>query len=114
MTMPRIASCIFLLLSLGCATAGPRAAPPGISEAPLAEIVGAPPTIGGQMVDVSARALRRLGLPPEARGALLHEVLRQGPADRARLAVDDLIQAVDGAPVATVCAFLKAVSERSA
>lgn len=113
--MPRIALCIFLLLSLGCATAGPRAAPaPEISEAAAAEIAGAPPTIGVQVVDVSARALRGLGLPPEARGALLHEVLRQGPADRARLAAGDLIQAVDGAPVETVCAFLKVVSERSA
>jgi hypothetical protein len=63
--MLRIASCAFLLLSLGYATVGPRtAAPPEISAAVAAEIAGAPPTIGGQVVDVSARALRGLGLPP--------------------------------------------------
>ena len=81
--MLRIAPCVSLLVVLGCATAGPQAAPgPSVASAfPAAEIAKAPPTLGGQVVDVSARALRDLGLPAGSHGALLHTVLRKGPAD---------------------------------
>src|SRR5262249_34495143 len=95
------------ILCLGCATAGPPPAAPKLT-------VRVPPTVGARAADVSSREREQLGLPVGAPGAVLYEILRKGPADRAGLKDGDLVRAMDGDEVGSMCAFLKAVAERSA
>src|SRR5262249_45688097 len=73
-----------------------------------------PPTVGARATDVTSRERKQLGLPVGAPGAVLHEILQNGPADRAGLKDGDLVQAVDGDETTSMCALLKAVAERSA
>jgi TPR repeat protein len=112
--MIRKAWWVLSILCFGCATAGPPA-PKGSSEAPAApELTGVPATVGARASDVSSRERQQLGLAVGAPGAVLYEVVRNGPADRAGLKDGDLVQTVDGDQVTSMCTFLKAVAERPA
>jgi hypothetical protein len=111
--MVRTVPYVFLIFLLGCAAAGPQApaaSAPRTAEPGLAKV---PPTIGAQVEDLAPETRQSLGFPPGAQGAFLRQILFHGPAQRARLATGDLIQAVDGAPVATAADFQRELGQRS-
>ena len=89
---------------VACLAEGTSAAEP---SAPVKEstAVAAARSFGGWVVPLLARPRRLLGLPPEARGVLVDGVLGIGAAAKAGLRKGDVIGAVDGAPVESLCAF---------
>jgi TPR repeat protein len=121
--------CACLVLGLGCSSR--EAEPPSVdpTSSPTPAQAEAPPVAGLELEDyestpgpsaaglrfrnLAARERRDLGLPREAPGILVQEVVPRGPAAGARLAPGDVIQALDGAPVASSCGFAAALARRA-
>lgn len=70
------------------------------------------PKLGVQLVDVTPELRSHLGGPAEA-GVLVSKVLKGTPAERAGIAVGDLVVAVEGRQVATSGDLVEALSDKS-
>ncbi len=78
----------------------------------LGQRLGDRPKLGVQLVDVTPELRTYLGGPADA-GVLVSKVLKGTPAERAGVAVGDLVVAVDGRPVATSGDLVDALSDKS-
>ncbi|HBL30276.1 MAG TPA: hypothetical protein DD490_25870 [Acidobacteria bacterium] len=113
----RSLSSLSCLLSLAClACAGTTAVTPVAPQeaAAAAGPAGLGPTLGVRVGDLSPRRRARLGLPEGSQGALVLEVLYHGPAQKAGVMAMDLIEAIDGSPLAGSRAFQQEVARRAA
>ncbi|MGH7805624.1 MAG: PDZ domain-containing protein, partial [Candidatus Binatia bacterium] len=93
---------IAALLCVAAAFGSATAASPGAAPAEPAYVVAAR-SLGVWVVPLLARSRRMLGLAPAARGVLVDGVLALGPAWQAGLQKGDVIGAIDGVPVQSLC-----------
>ncbi len=89
-----------LSLSAGCSSSGPAAQP----------AVSAPRchgTIGMEVVPVTRALQKKLGLPKDAKGAIVAQVFPGGPAEAAGIRANDVVEGVGGGRVTNDCDFAR-------
>lgn len=103
-----------ILLTGRCASTGPSAPATSPGGAPKAEPAGrCQGTLGLESAPLSRAARKRLGLPENAKGALVAEVIPGGPAAAAGIRRDDLVEAVGSTRIGTDCELTDATRTRS-
>ena len=97
-------------LTAGCASSS--------SPAPAAKAAPAPPpscigTLGIEAGPIPRAARKKLGLPEDARGALVTDVLPGGPAAAAGILPNDIVEKIGSTDIVTDCEFDAAAFNRS-
>jgi TPR repeat protein len=108
-----LTTAVLLIVSMTASPAQRQPAtqlPAAVSSAPTCS---ASATLGLDAGPVTAAVRQRLALPADVSGVVVTHVVEGGPAAAANLRVDDVIVAVDGAPVTTDCALIGASWNRS-
>jgi hypothetical protein len=100
------------LVAAGCATPGPSAPSAAAAPAP------APPRCEGGTLGIEARPISRqlrkkLAIPDAVRGALVAQVLPDGPAAAADVRPGDVVQEIGVARIGNDCDFVDAAYNRS-
>ena len=67
--------------------------------------------IGAELSDVTPEVATHLGLPKDARGAVIRGVLQSGPAGQAGVKPADVVQRLDGRPIESMRQLMNSVAQ---
>ena len=98
------------LLAEGCATSPPTTPPPPAATTPARCEAG---TLGIEARPISRRLRTKLKLPEDVHGAVVAQVLPEGPAAAADVRPDDIVEQIGATRIGNDCDFVENAYHRS-